>query len=136
MALSSSKQLRTHGQEHTNNNKIKKEAILLAFSKQQVGVVCKAQASKLQMLKTKFSGLGSNIIYKAQISLFTRVTWRQRLLTVVAAAGAAGSCFSLTNPPLLVFVWVVCCCCCLVHAPPPNTTFLCLVFGVKMQTGH
>lgn len=60
--------------------KIKKEAFWLAFIKQQV-VVCKAQALKLQMLKTKFSGLDSNIIYKAQISLFTHVTSREMLLT-------------------------------------------------------
>lgn len=65
--------------------KIKKEAFLLAFSKQQV-VVCKAQAFKIQMLKTKFSGLDSNIIYKAQISLFTHVTVNR-----VVAAGGAGA---------------------------------------------
>lgn len=57
---------------------------MLAFSKQQV-VVCKAQAFKIQMLKTKFSGLDSNIIYKAQISLFTHVTVNR----VVAGGGAA-----------------------------------------------
>lgn len=64
----------THGQE---KKKEKKEAFLLAFSKQQV-VVCKAQAFKLQMLKSKCSGVDSNIIYKAHISLFTRVTSRER----------------------------------------------------------
>lgn len=74
------KQLQTHGQENK-----KKEAFLLAFSKQQV-VVCKAQAFKIQMLKTKFSGLDSNIIYKAQISLFTHVTVNR-----VVAGGGAGA---------------------------------------------
>lgn len=59
----------------------------MAFSKQQV-VVCKAQALILQMLKTKFSGLGSNIIYKAQISLFTRHLERNAVNRVVAAVVA------------------------------------------------
>lgn len=60
---------------------------MLAFSKQQV-VVCKAQALKLQMLKTKFSGLGSNIIYKAQISLFTCHLERNAVNRVAAAVVA------------------------------------------------
>lgn len=72
MALSSLK--------HHMGRKIKKRHFLLAFSKQQV-VVCKAQAFKLRMLKSKFSGLDSNIIYKAQISLFTDVTSAEMLLT-------------------------------------------------------
>lgn len=51
MALSSLKQLQTHGQENkSNNNFLKKEAFLLAFSKQEV-VVCKAQASKTTDVK-------------------------------------------------------------------------------------
>lgn len=112
---------------------------MLAFSKQQV-VGCKAQALRLRMLKTKFSGLDSNIIYKAQISLFTRHL-ESNAVKVVAAVVAGDAVVvalvSVTNPPLLVFVWVVCCCCCcLLHAPPLNTRFLCLVFGFKMQTGH
>lgn len=61
---------------------LKKEAFLLAFSKHQV-VGCKAQALTLQMLKTKFSGLDSNTIYKAQISLFTHVTSRVMLLKLL-----------------------------------------------------
>lgn len=61
---------------------------MLAFSKQQVVVVCKAQALKLQMLKTKFSGLDSNIIYKAQISLFTRHLERNAVNRVVGAVVA------------------------------------------------
>lgn len=69
---------------------------MLAFGKQRV-VVCKAQAVKLQMLKTKFSGLNSNIIYKAQISLFTHVTWREMLLN------------DLLLLLLLVMLWLLLC---------------------------
>lgn len=69
---------------------IKKMAFLSAFSKQQV-VVCKAQALKLQMLKSGFSGLDSNIIYKAHISLFTCHMKRNAVNRVSAAAVAAAA---------------------------------------------
>lgn len=46
-------------------------------------VVCKAQALKLQMLK--LHGLDSNIIYKAQISLFTCHLETDAVNRVVAA---------------------------------------------------
>ena len=54
----------------------------------QQAVVCKAQASKLQMLATTFSGADSDIIYKAQISLFTRGMERNAAAGGVAAGAA------------------------------------------------
>lgn len=66
------KQLQTHGQGKKRNPNQNKEAFCWHSASGRLLFVCKAQALKLQMLKSKFSGLGSNIIYKAQISLFTR----------------------------------------------------------------
>lgn len=69
----------------TNTRKVKiTEVFCRHLSKQQV---CFAR-HKLQTtdVKTKFSGLNSNIIYKAQISLFTCHVERNAVNRVAAAA--------------------------------------------------
>lgn len=113
----------------------KKRRFCLAFSKQQVVDFCKAQALKLQMLKAKCSGLDLNIIYKAQISLFTRLLERNAVNRVAAAAAAAQ--VSVTNPPF-VSICLGCLLLLLLGACSSNehNVFFVLVFGFKMQTGH
>lgn len=67
MALSSL----THGQE------IKKRGVFVGIQ-QAAGCCLQGTSFQMQMLKSQFSGLDSNIIYKTQISLFTDVTSRER----------------------------------------------------------
>lgn len=96
-----------------------------AFSKQQVVVL---QGTSFQTADVKCSGF---IIYKAHISLFTRVTSTETPLraAAVAAAGSLSTFVSICCLLLLLFVVV------LVHAPPLNTWFS-FVWVFKMQTGR
>lgn len=68
---------------------IKKGGVFVGIQ-QAAGCWLQGTSFKLQMLKSKFSGLDWNIIYKAQISLFTCHLERNAVNRVAAAAAVAG----------------------------------------------